>query len=469
MIPIECSAQPLDVCFHPFNPYLLAAALVDGTVEVHQVPTTQQQERNKNDDDEDTLLSSTTIVLASDKHPPPSSVNNKNSNNNNSSHSDDEDKNKRSNRSCHCLTFSQDGQYLYVGSSDGSIACLSTTVVAQFSLDTSLTDNAIVWKVSTESPVYVLQCVPQQQRKQERNDDPLLLLSGHEDGSLMVWNVTPTTTTTTTISSSNACNNNSTRMARWQHHEDYLSDITIVDHRMVLTTSADGTLGVYDLQQNPDQNSKQLLKGLVRRSDPQDDELLSVVVMKHNKKVVCGGATGVLHVFSFGTWGDVSDRFPGHPHSVESLLVWDADTLLTGSGDGLIRVVTIHPDQFLGVLGSSGEHGFPIEKLCWNANRNHVGCVSHDTVVRLFDTAILRDDDDAQADEKEESDNDTKPAAKSEKAAATTREEEQDGSESSDDADNDTASSSDSDDNNKPAKKRGKRLKTRNEEFFADL
>jgi hypothetical protein len=30
---IECSAQPLDLSFHPTLDYLVAAALVDGTVE----------------------------------------------------------------------------------------------------------------------------------------------------------------------------------------------------------------------------------------------------------------------------------------------------------------------------------------------------------------------------------------------------------------------------------------------------
>ncbi len=33
----------------------------------------------------------------------------------------------------------------------------------------------------------------------------------------------------------------------------------------------------------------------------------------------------------------MSDRFPGHPDSVEAILKIDEDTVLTGSSDGLIR------------------------------------------------------------------------------------------------------------------------------------
>jgi hypothetical protein len=43
--------------------------------------------------------------------------------------------------------------------------------------------------------------------------------------------------------------------------------------------------------------------------------------------------------------------FPGHPTSIDALLK-DENTLLTGSSDGIIRAVMIHPDV-LGDIGRS--------------------------------------------------------------------------------------------------------------------
>jgi len=49
----------------------------------------------------------------------------------------------------------------------------------------------------------------------------------------------------------------------------------------------------------------------------------------------------VLGVFSWGDWGDITDRFPGHPHSIDTMLKLDDDTVFTGSSDGLIRFVCV--------------------------------------------------------------------------------------------------------------------------------
>ena len=102
--------------------------------------------------------------------------------------------------------------------------------------------------------------------------------------------------------------------------------------------------------------------------------MLCLSVIKHGKKVVCGQQDGVLGVFSWGDWGDIrclhvfvcaslfflcvnkyflnsvyrclkpfpktSDRFPGHPNSVDSIIKVDEDTILTGSLDGIVRFKT---------------------------------------------------------------------------------------------------------------------------------
>ena len=46
-------------------------------------------------------------------------------------------------------------------------------------------------------------------------------------------------------------------------------------------------------------------------------------------------------IFSWGNWDGATDSFPGHPRSIDAIMKLDEDTILTGSSDGLIRVVGI--------------------------------------------------------------------------------------------------------------------------------
>jgi WD repeat-containing protein 55 len=197
---------------------------------------------------------------------------------------------------------------------------------------------------------------------------------------------------------------------------------------------------------------------------------LSVKIIKNGRKVVCGTGEGVLAVWSWGTWGDISDRFPGHPSSLDALLKVDENTLLTGSSDGLIRVVSIHPDKLLGVLGDHA--GFPIEKLEFNADRSFVGSVSHDNCIRLWDATILKDDGDDEEGNKRSIK--MQSSVVSEAAALKT------GRESDDDMDEDTEVEEDKDedsdenssDEGNTGGKKGSgigRLKSDNEKFFEDL
>eukprot|EP00566_Odontella_aurita_P012721 CAMPEP_0113541322 /NCGR_PEP_ID=MMETSP0015_2-20120614/8967_1 /TAXON_ID=2838 /ORGANISM="Odontella" /LENGTH=477 /DNA_ID=CAMNT_0000441215 /DNA_START=94 /DNA_END=1524 /DNA_ORIENTATION=- /assembly_acc=CAM_ASM_000160 len=169
-------------------------------------------------------------------------------------------------------------------------------------------------------------------------------------------------------------------VAEWSHHTDYISgfDSSLDDGTTLLVSSADGTVSILDVRR-PGTPVRDLpphparartfankMPGddgtdptLLGRSDHQEDELLSVCALKGGRKVACGTAGGVLGIWSYGTWGDTSDRFPGHPAGVDALLRVDGSTLLTGSGDGLIRAVSIQPDRLLGVLGNCG--GLPVE------------------------------------------------------------------------------------------------------------
>ena len=48
-------------------------------------------------------------------------------------------------------------------------------------------------------------------------------------------------------------------------------------------------------------------------------------------------------------------------------MAFDEDTVLTGSQDGLIRVISILPNRMLGVVGEHGD--FPVEALALSHDR----------------------------------------------------------------------------------------------------
>ena len=52
---------------------------------------------------------------------------------------------------------------------------------------------------------------------------------------------------------------------------------------------------------------------------------------------MCGTGDGILNLFSWGEWGDISDRFPGHPLSIDSCVAVSDNVVCTGSMDGIIR------------------------------------------------------------------------------------------------------------------------------------
>lgn len=77
----------------------------------------------------------------------------------------------------------------------------------------------------------------------------------------------------------------------------------------------------------------------------------------------------------------------GHPSSVDALVKYDADTIITGSSDGIIRIINILPNRMLGVLGGTEE--LPIERLALSHDRATLASVSHESCLRLWDLSQL--------------------------------------------------------------------------------
>ncbi|KAI8106755.1 hypothetical protein M9434_001409 [Picochlorum sp. BPE23] len=199
-----------------------------------------------------------------------------------------------------------------------------------------------------------------------------MLWTGDDEGCVKVWDMRA---------------GGDKAVASLEPHTDYVSDMVAHDDAL-LTVSGDGTLCMID---------RNVFKVRHRSEDDADDELLSVCVIRQGRKVVCGTTSGVLNIYSWGYWNDCSDRFPGHPDSVTGMVAFDEETVLTGSSDGLIRVLSIQPNKMLGVLGEHSD--FDIERMALKGDAMCLASISHDSSLKLWNTGLLLDDDDDDDDD----------------------------------------------------------------------
>lgn len=543
--PIECSAQPLSISFHPFKD-IVAAGLVDGTVEIHDLIASAssdgvasaaakaQPDDDDNDnimidcpqeeDDAETILAS--IYVAKEVHS--SKINTqmfaKLDRDNSTSKSGPVGKATQG-PSCRCVLFSRSpnennssdcgdviiqsgGEFLYTACNGGSIRCIDSeracSLVDQFQNPNA--QSPILWSIDNAHQMGISKLY------QLPHSSPCgpALVTGDDIGTVRLWDTRMCGANQSSSTKKNCSNPFDNLMKlptgciqHWKVNHDYMTGFETDDNGSTLfASSADGTLSVFDVRfvhrkgtprsiiqpdidphnpTVPQQTANQWEKSGYTQSDNQEDELLSLVLLKNSQKLLCGTQQGILSIFSYNQWGDISDRFPGHPQSIDALLKVDEDTVLTGSSDGLVRAVQLLPNALLGVLG--GHDGFPVEGLGWSAGRKMVGSISHDEHIRLWDASLLKDDDSEndEVGEEEVVPSPMKDGAVASKKANSSNDREddwEDMDEDDDDDDDDSKSDIGSDDSDssddeseegdKP-KKREKIFKSENETFFSDL
>ena len=113
--------------------------------------------------------------------------------------------------------------------------------------------------------------------------------------------------------------------------------------------------------------------------------------MKYGQKVVTSSGEGVINIFSWDWFGDCNDRIVGHPNSIECMIKYDEDTVITGGEDGLVRAVSVLPNRILCIVSDplDQEDGFNIQALSLSHDRKLLASCSPDDIVKIIDVSHL--------------------------------------------------------------------------------
>ncbi|KAI7795616.1 WD repeat-containing protein 55 [Triplophysa rosa] len=245
-------------------------------------------------------------------------------------------------KSCRKVVFSSDGQKLFSVSKDKAVHIMDVEA------GKLVTRIPKAHKVSINALLLV---------------DENIFATGDDEGTLKVWDL-----------------RKGTSFMDLKHHEDYISDIAVDQaKKILLTSSGDGTLGVFNIKRR----RFELL------SEIQIGDLTSVSIMKRGRKVVCGSTEGSLHIFNWDGFGATSDCFDIQAESVDCIVPITDSLLCAASMDGVIRAVSVLPNR---VVGSIGQHvGEPIEEITPSRDTKFLASCAHDQLIKFWDISSIPD------------------------------------------------------------------------------
>ncbi|MBN3297367.1 WDR55 protein, partial [Amia calva] len=245
-------------------------------------------------------------------------------------------------KSCREVAFSHDGEKLFSISKDKSVHIMDVE------------KGKLVTRIS-KAHSYPINCM--------LLVDENIVATGDDNGFLKVWDL-----------------RRGTAFMEMKQHEEYISDMTIdQSKKILLTTSGDGTMGVFNIKR----------RRFDLLSEFQSGDLTSVSIMKRGRKVACGSSEGMIYLFNWNGFGATSDRFALKAESIESIIPITDSILCAASMDGVIRAINLLPNR---VIGSIGQHvGEPIEQIAKSYEGRFLASCAHDQKVKFWDISSLSD------------------------------------------------------------------------------
>lgn len=174
--------------------------------------------------------------------------------------------------------------------------------------------------------------------------EPSILLAGDDSGGMHLFDIrTPFKTKVS---------------ASVLEQGDYISSIEKVeayDTCAILSSSGDGTLCAYDLRTRGRTSEIKLQYA----TEGRNDDLLSLAILPKSDLIVCGTLSGALNLYNLRFLDSTAnadavahvDRMHGHPECVNAILPTLHDgVVVTGSSDGIVRVVDVIKKNLLGIL-----------------------------------------------------------------------------------------------------------------------
>ena len=83
----------------------------------------------------------------------------------------------------------------------------------------------------------------------------------------------------------------------------------------------------------------------------------------------------------------------GHPGSIDTMISYDRDIVITGCEDGLIRAVSVLPNKIIAILGDTldpSEEVFHIQKVTLSHDKNLLASCTLDDMVKIIDVSNLK-------------------------------------------------------------------------------
>jgi len=260
-------------------------------------------------------------------------------------YSDDENENVFSlqahTKAVRAVNFSEDGNVLFSASSDKAISVIDAK-----------TNQIIRKQPNAHSSAIYSMSIKQQ-----------FVATGDDDGIIKIWDMRQQSCVQT-----------------FEEHEDYVSQMIYIPDKssQMIAVGGCGFLAVLDFRSGK----------LIARSDQMESELTCCALIKNGTKCVVGTQEGTIEQWKSGDWGNIETRSTSIASSgIESMLKVDEERILTGGEDGLIRLLSIEPTQYISAIAEHAE--CPIEAMQFSRDKKLLGSIGHDNYLRFANVAYL--------------------------------------------------------------------------------